>query len=130
MGDRCKILVFPARVKVSPPRPEVVAGYEELQLRVVWDRGEERWLSVTVCDFRNAHGRVETQPSRRSYLFSAGNATGVFDFVKPVDAEEDVTYDIVYQGLRPGMSFNAVVRLKPFAQRPDVSKSMKSESAR
>jgi hypothetical protein len=136
MGNRCKIIVHPTTIDVRPLRPEVRAGFEALYFLVVWDDSEDRWVSVTLDNFRDAHGEVATRQGQRVFLHSEGNTVKSVDFVAPVRADDHVRYDITYQGLRPGdvLAFNATVLLKPLeelaAQGPDVSKSMKAESSR
>jgi hypothetical protein len=110
-----KVVLHPRKLGFEPLIPSVRAGWESF--RVADDRSGNRgkWLSVTICNFRDPQGEViETDPPEITILQGEGAKVKKLDFVNYVKAETICKYDVVYCDASPDtLTVDPIIILRP-----------------
>ena len=109
------IVLHPNKLGFQPGLPEVRAGWEPFKLAVDWSQNKGKWLSVTVCNFKDTDGNaIETDPGEVTILQSEGAKVKEINFVAWVRQTTVCKFDIVYHDAKgESLTVDPIVLLKP-----------------
>ena len=85
-----KITVNDRRIAFESDLPEVVAAFEPLQIRVVWQ--STYWMALRVYDFSVGGTKLEMEVGEVNFLESEGSVVKDIKFKHPVDEDTVCKY--------------------------------------